>query len=49
MFNKQNRIKTSYLLVLISRLGEIVQWLEHWNHNPNVEGSNPPFANVFAN
>lgn len=24
--------------------GEIVQRLEHWNHNPNVEGSNPPFA-----
>jgi len=28
----------------MQKKGEIVQWLEHWNHNPNVEGSNPPFA-----
>ena len=24
--------------------GEIVQRLEHWNHNPNVVGSIPSFA-----
>ena len=24
--------------------GGIVQWLEHWNHNPNAVGSNPSSA-----
>ena len=35
-------LKTSYFNNL--KIGEIVQRLEHWNHNPNVVGSNPSFA-----
>ncbi len=27
--------------------GEIVQRLEHWNHNPNVVGSIPSFASFI--
>ena len=29
--------------------GEIVQRLEHWNHNPNVVGSIPSFASFIKN
>ena len=31
-------------LILNSGIGEIVQLVEQWDHNPYVEGSSPSFA-----
>ena len=31
-------------LLLNSGIGEIVQLVEQWDHNPYVEGSSPSFA-----
>ena len=35
------------LFLFIVFNGEVVQWLERWNHNPNARGSNPFFITDF--